>query len=186
VKRSELEYSTVSAAILIAEKYGKMGLLVIGSQSILGTWDEDELPPEATASIEVDLVPLRETKDEAVSTLIDVLLGLDSDFHAEHGYYVHGVGSTTAYLPFGWEKRLVPLRSIRAKAEVLCLDPHDLCAAKLMRFEPRDKQFVKSLIDAGLIKPQVLVERIREVDFEIMERPEVGPLALKWAIRLAR
>lgn len=30
-------------------------LLVLGSQSILGSFDEDELPPEATASQEADM-----------------------------------------------------------------------------------------------------------------------------------
>ncbi len=181
MKRSELEYSVTQAAQLIAEQYGKMGVLVVGSQSILATWDEDELPADASASIEVDLVPLKETADEAVSTLIDVFLGLDSEFHREHGYYVHGVGANTSYLPAQWMDRLVPLRSVRSKAQVLCLDPHDLCAAKLMRFEPRDKQFVQSLIRAGLIQPALLAERIATVDFAAMERPEVGPLALKWA-----
>lgn len=181
MRRFELEHSAVLAAQLIAERFGKMGVLVVGSQSILGTWDENELPPDATASIEVDLVPLKETPDEAVSTLIDVLLGLDSEFHQEHGYYVHGVGASTSYLPAGWMDRLVPLRSVRSKAEVFCLDPHDLCVAKLMRFEPRDKQFVTSLVKAGLIQPKTLIERIAAVDFGAMERPEVGPIALKWA-----
>ncbi|MGP9681352.1 hypothetical protein [Brachybacterium sp. AOP3-A1-3] len=34
---------------------GDRDVLVIGSQSILGTYDEDELPAAATASIEADI-----------------------------------------------------------------------------------------------------------------------------------
>ena len=34
---------------------GDPDIIVLGSQSILGTYDEDDLPPAATMSMEVDL-----------------------------------------------------------------------------------------------------------------------------------
>lgn len=183
MKREQLELSAAKAVAVIKERYGEMAVLVIGSQSILATWDETQLPATATMSAEIDLVPLRETADEAVSTLVDIALGMDSDFHSEHGFYVHGVGADTAYLPRGWETRLVPLGGVD---NVLCLDPHDMCAAKLMRFEPRDKDFVISLIRIRLIDPSVLVERVTSIDFTVMERPEVGPIALEWTTWLSK
>lgn len=37
-----------------------------------------------------------------------------------------------------------------------CLDPHDLCAAKLVRGEDKDIEFVDALVEAGLIDPASL------------------------------
>ncbi|MGZ4519854.1 MAG: hypothetical protein ACXVXW_05495 [Mycobacteriaceae bacterium] len=39
-------------------------MIVVGSQAILGSYREDELPPEATMSIEVDILPLADTNEE--------------------------------------------------------------------------------------------------------------------------
>lgn len=61
-----------------------------------------------------------------------------------------------------------------------------MCAAKLMRFEPRDQDFVISLIRIRLIDPSVLVERVTSIDFTVMERPEVGPIALEWTTWLSK
>jgi hypothetical protein len=38
----------------VARVAGERDILVIGSQSILGSYPEDVLPPEATGSMEVD------------------------------------------------------------------------------------------------------------------------------------
>src|SRR5699024_12243137 len=51
VKRLELAH-ILRAACDIA---GDREILVLGSQSILGTFAEDDLPPAATASIEADI-----------------------------------------------------------------------------------------------------------------------------------
>jgi hypothetical protein len=37
---------------------GRDAVVVVGSQSILGSFTEDELPAEATMSAEVDILPL--------------------------------------------------------------------------------------------------------------------------------
>ena len=50
MKRSELE-NILRAAATIA---GDFDVLVLGSQSILGSFTEDELPEKAHASIEAD------------------------------------------------------------------------------------------------------------------------------------
>lgn len=51
MNRSQLAH-ILRAACRISED---RDILVIGSQSILGTYDEEALPPEATASIEADI-----------------------------------------------------------------------------------------------------------------------------------
>ena len=65
MKREHLDHLLRAASQIIGER----DLLVIGSQSVLGTWDEDELPPEVVLSIEADLAPL-DDPDETKSTQI--------------------------------------------------------------------------------------------------------------------
>ena len=81
-------------------------VLVLGSQSILGSFNEEDLPPEATASQEADIAflddPAREKADD-----VDGAIGELSTFHEENGIYAEGVHIDTAILPEGWKDRLV-------------------------------------------------------------------------------
>ena len=49
------------------------------------------------------------------------------------------------------------------EVEAVCLDPHDTCSAKLARNEERDRVFVRALVDAGLIDPLLVAERINAI-----------------------
>ena len=71
---------------------GEAEIVVIGSQSILGSYPE-KLPEEMLRSIEADVYPLRAPEK---ADLIDGAIGDGSQFHAQYGYYAHGVGVTTA------------------------------------------------------------------------------------------
>jgi hypothetical protein len=51
VNREQLAHVLRAASSIVTDRR----ILVIGSQSILATYDEEELPVEATASVEVDL-----------------------------------------------------------------------------------------------------------------------------------
>lgn len=116
-------------------------VLVYGSQSILGSYSENELPPEATGSMEVDITFFDDPDDDK-SSLVDAAIGALSDFHNEYGYYPQGVSITTAKLTEGWEDRLVPYETPRTKpGRGLCLEPHDCILAKLVRFEEKDVNF---------------------------------------------
>ncbi|WP_289019982.1 hypothetical protein [uncultured Ornithinimicrobium sp.] len=46
-------------------------VLVMGSQAVLGTWDEDELPPEATASMEVGIAFLDDGPDRKKADMVE-------------------------------------------------------------------------------------------------------------------
>lgn len=73
MKRAQLEHILRAAAQII--KYDD--LLVIGSQSVLGSWDETRLPPEAVRSIEADIASLdgdEENYDFATALLTAALL----------------------------------------------------------------------------------------------------------------
>lgn len=73
-------------------------ILVVGSQAILGTYDDDRLPEEATRSIEAD-VAFWHDPDEAKADEVDGSIGEYSAFHEQFGYYGQGVSVTTAVLP---------------------------------------------------------------------------------------
>lgn len=45
----------------------------------------------------------------------------------------------------------------------LCLDPHDLCLAKLAAAREKDRRFVGALIDAGIVRLDVLRERVQDM-----------------------
>jgi hypothetical protein len=88
---------------------------VIGSQSILGSFTEDELPEPAVCSIEADLA-FFDDPDNVKSDEVDGAIGEDSQFHATFGYYGQAVSVTTAVLPVGWRDRIVVFDS--AETEV--------------------------------------------------------------------
>lgn len=154
MKRRELEEAIRQATKVTEQRE----VLVIGSQAILGSYDETQLPERATLSEEVDIAPITDDADYALATLIDANLGEWSQFHMDHGFYVQGVNVTTAVLPNGWETRTVQLAPDGPSGALArCLDPHDLCAAKLVRGDEKDLEFVDALVEAGLIDPVSLV-----------------------------
>lgn len=154
MKREELEEAIRHATRVTEQRE----VLVIGSQAILGSYDETQLPERATLSEEVDVAPITDDEDYTLATLIDANLGEWSQFHVDHGFYVQGVNVTTAVLPNGWEARTVQVAPDGPSGPLgRCLDPHDLCAAKLVRGEEKDLEFVGALVEAGLIDPASLV-----------------------------
>ena len=113
---------------------------MIGSQAILGTYDEDDLPREATMSVEVDILPLADTNEETtrLADLIEGVAGEWSIFEEQHGFSIDGVDLHTATLPEGWRERLVKIQNPNTAAPSgdpqftgWCLDKEDLCVAKL-------------------------------------------------------
>lgn len=135
-------------------------VLVIGSQSILGTYTEDELPIEATGSMEVDAA-FFDDPDEMKSGVVDATIGELSSFHNEFGYYPQGVSVNTGVFPEGWRDRLVVYETAAtAPGRGLCLEPHDCVVSKLVRFEEKDQNFAEALVAAGLIDLDILTERL--------------------------
>jgi hypothetical protein len=112
-------------------------------------------------SVEVDVCPLDDDDAETLADRLDGAVGELSSFHLTHGFYVQGVGRRTAILPPGWVGRLVEVASAATNGRVgLCLEPHDLCVAKLLANREKDHVFVDALILAELVDPNVLWERV--------------------------
>lgn len=61
MRRDQLEHAIRTACQII----GHPDIIVVGSQAILGSIVEEELPPAATMSMEVDVLPIAANNDEA-------------------------------------------------------------------------------------------------------------------------
>jgi hypothetical protein len=135
--------------------------VVIGSQSILASYPAVTLPSELTFSIEADLLPLGGDDD---ADKIDGAIGEGSHFHETFGVYGQGVSFRTAVLPEGWKDRLVPLVDATTGAVGWCLDPHDLCASKLIAGREKDLDFVEAAVVHRLIDARLVDERLAGID----------------------
>lgn len=165
MRRDQLEHAIRTACQII----GTTELIVVGSQSILGSFDETELPLEATMSVEVDILPIAEgnTETARLADLIEGVAGEFSPFDELHGFHIDGVDLETAVLPEGWRDRLVKVQNKNTAApsgnpEFMgwCLDKEDLCVAKLYALREKDLNFVAALLDAGLVDAAVIAGRL--------------------------
>jgi hypothetical protein len=179
LRRRELEHAIRAATSIIQQDQ----VIIIGSQSILGSYTEDQLPSSVTMSPEVDIAPMHDADAAALADQLSFDVGELSDFHTTHGFYIEGVGKRTAILPPDWEYRLVGVRNEDTNnATGLCLDPHDLCAAKLMAHRPKDFDFVRALIEAGLIDGELLGQRVASINVDAVESDQ-GPEILAFRQR---
>jgi hypothetical protein len=150
--RSQLEHIIRAAADIADDDE----IIVIGSQSILGQYPE--APAALLVSAEADVYP-RNKPDRA--DLVDGSIGEGSPFHDTYGYYAQGVGETTAVLPAGWKERLVAVRNANTRgATGWCLDAHDLVLSKHFAARDKDRAFVRTALQAGLVERSVLLERV--------------------------
>ncbi|GEA84196.1 hypothetical protein GCM10009774_07010 [Cellulomonas gelida] len=94
VSRSDLEHAIRASTRIVQQK----SVIIVGSQAVLGSWDEDELPAEATLSVEIDVCPMHDDDAESLATELDARIGELSSFHETHGFYIQGVGRRTALL----------------------------------------------------------------------------------------
>ncbi len=149
---------------------GDGDVLVLGSQSILGSFDEDMLPPEATASQEVDLAFL-DDPDRFKADQVEAGIGEMSAFHETNGVYAEGVHVDVAVLPDGWRDRLVSwdLQSSSPSTPHF-LEPHDLAIAKIAPHRDKDTVFVDALIRERMLKVATLRARAYLLCADVDER----------------
>lgn len=158
---------------------GDNDVLVVGSQSILGSCDEDELPAEATASMEADIAFL-DDQDRAKADEVEGGIGELSQFHEQFGYYAEGIHIDTVVLPGGWRSRLVrPDLPGAEPSRAAFLEPHDLVASKLAAGRLKDLAFALALVHAELIDLDILVERTLAMPDEV-HQSVIGRM-LGWA-----
>ena len=145
---------------------------MVGSQAILGTFREDQLPAAATMSIEVDILPIAADNNETarLADMIEGVAGEFSSFEELHGFSIDGVDLGTSVLPEGWRERLVKVQNANTAAPSgglmfigWCLDKEDLCVAKLCAFREKDRNFVAALLGAKLIDVETIIKRLATV-----------------------
>lgn len=168
MRRDQLEHAIRAACQTI----GVEGVIVVGSQSILGTYREDELPAEATVSAEVDVLPISDDDAEVsrLGNLMEGVAGEMSLFEQTHGFSIDGVDLMTSALPSGWRGRLVKVQNVntappsgKPQFTGWCLEKHDLCVAKLCALREKDRNFVGALLEADLVQASVIESRLRTV-----------------------
>lgn len=155
MNREQLEHVIRAAASISGEDR----IVIIGSQAILGSFPD--APASLLTSMEADAFP--ENAPEK-SDIIDGCIGELSPFHETYGYYVHGVGPETAILPNQWRLRLCEVRSPATYGCVgLCLSPADLAVSKLLAGRPKDITFVRTMVNAGMVSPQSILDLAEEL-----------------------
>ncbi len=144
MRRDQLEHAIRTACQII----GRPEVIVLGSQAILGTFHEDELPIRATMSGEVDILPIADSNEETMrlADRIEGVAGEFSPFEELHGFSIDGVDLETSALPEGWRG--------------WCLDKEDLCGAHLCALREKDQNFVSELLGAGLADSDVIATRL--------------------------
>lgn len=175
MKREQLEHLLRAASTIVGDR----DVLVIGSQSVLASVQDDGLPSEATTSIEADLAFFDDPIDEKADQ-VDGAIGELSQFHETYGYYAQGVSVGTAVLPNGWETRLVAIDTPgTSPGRGLCLEPHDCVASKLVAGRWKDMDFGGALLRDGIVDPDVLTAQI---DLLPVSKEEIDRLRL-WVDR---
>ena len=152
---------------------GQTLFVLVGSQAaVLLT---DDLPARMAESVEADLYPLQHPE---LADIIDATIGELSLFHDTFGYYAQGVGPRTAKLPAGWEERARHVsHPAFAPAIAIVPDLADLCAAKLIAMRPKDLDYVRAALTAGLADTAELAPRVAAV---ADVPPEVLAAARAW------
>ncbi|BBY98346.1 hypothetical protein MFAL_18130 [Mycolicibacterium fallax] len=167
--------------------------MVFGSQSILGSYSETQLPAVVTRSREMDVSPWRElvnnaTREEIADAIntVNYHLGEESKFDYQHGFYIEAISRDMVLLPEGWDNRLVhftaELSDQSYGVKGFCLEPHDLCVSKALAGREHDHVFVAELIKAELVDPQVILSRLQGTILWTPDYTHNKDLAVKRAV----
>jgi hypothetical protein len=163
MKKQQVDHVLRAAGRITGEKQ----FIIIGSQSLHGK--HPDLADDIVRSAEVDLIAKR---DASRTEWLNVI-GQDSKFHDQFGYYADPVDETTATLPKGWKGRLVNLPAGDTEGvRGLCLDPHDLAIAKYVARREKDLTFTRELARRGIVSQERLLSLLDQtpVDEETRDR----------------
>ena len=172
MNREQLDHVVRAASDVVAGR----DLLIIGSQAVLAQIDEQDLPIEATRSIEADIA-FFDDPDDSKADKVDGAIGELSPFHERFGYYGQGVSLSTAVLPEGWRERLVRLEPTSASSPVWCLEIHDCVVSKLVAYRQKDREYAAALLASGLVRGETLASRVDAL-------PETVPIAKRKVIHV--
>jgi hypothetical protein len=133
--------------------------VVFGSLAVLG-W-AGEVPPRMAASLDVDAFT-RDDPDRVFE--LAPTLGQGSPFEAEFGYYLDPISPRVATLPGGWLDRLVRIE-LEPGLVAWFLEPNDAAVSKYARMEPRDREWIRPGLRAGVLSVAILDARFARTTF---------------------
>jgi hypothetical protein len=138
---------------------GESDYVVLGSLAVLGV--ARAVPPRMAASIDVDAY----TKSDPGRVFeLAPALGQGSPFELEHGYYLDPISPRVATLPAGWEGRLTRIQ-LESRLAAWFLEPNDAAVSKYARMEPRDREWIRPGLRAGVLSLPTLDARFAETSF---------------------
>jgi hypothetical protein len=141
------------------ELCGETEHVVFGSLAVLGY--TGEVPPRMAASLDVDAFS---KNDPARIFDLGPALGQGSPFESEHGYYLDPISPRVATLPAAWESRLTRVE-LAPKLAAWFLEPNDAAVSKYARMEPRDREWIRPGLRAGVLSLAILDARFAGTAF---------------------
>lgn len=156
-----MDHDEFTTALATAHQVlGPSAVVVIGSQSLLGSCDARSLPAVAAGARGCDLLVEDSRWSGAHERVheLEALVGQWSPFDVARGNHVCGYVIEEIALPADWRSRLMPW------GVDLCLDPHDLCAAALIAGRSKDRTLVHELLELALVDTRVVTSRLLATD----------------------
>jgi hypothetical protein len=138
---------------------GETDYVVFGSLAALGY--SGDVPARMAMSVDVDAYT---RSDPARVFELGRALGQGSAFEAQHGYYLDPISPRVATLPPGWGDRLVRIE-LEPGLAAWFLEPNDAAVSKYARMEPRDREWIRSGLQAGILSPAILEARFGQTAF---------------------
>lgn len=138
---------------------GEADYVVLGSLAALGY--AGELPPRMAMSLDVDAYG---KSDPGRIFELAPALGQGSAFEAENGYYLDPISPRIATLPDAWEERLVRVE-LESGLAAWFLEPNDAAVSKYARMEPRDREWIRAGLRAGILSLPIVEARFRQTVF---------------------
>ncbi len=145
---------------------GHDAFVVVGSLSILGILRQQAVPARMLMSRDVDCY----TRDDP-GRIFDLQdeLGEGSPFDQKQGYFLDPVSPHLPTLPDDWERRLLEVK-LPSGIRIYFLDPNDAAVSKYARGDPRDHEWLRAGLTAGLLSIPVIESRFRQtVFFDVAE-----------------
>jgi hypothetical protein len=140
---------------------GHTEFVVVGSLSILGVVQASEVPARMLMSIDVDCFT---RQDPGRIFELKGELGEGSAFEASHGFYLDPISPSVPTLPENWQYRLISV-PLTNGIVMFFLDPNDAAVSKYARCELRDREWIQSGLEAGLLSIAIIESRLRETAF---------------------
>lgn len=153
-----------SLAYLLREAWARTDhseFVVVGSLSILGVLRSQAIPQRMLMSRDVDCYT-RQDPDRIFE--LQGELGEGSPFDLSHGYFLDPVSPNLPTLPEHWEQRLIPV-DLTEGIRAWFLDPNDAAVSKYARGDPRDREWLRAGLSAGLLSITAIQSRFSQTVF---------------------